>query len=68
MASHHGYGRPGFATEAIGPVRVAGAERVIADAALRFARLHQELGAWQLAYLEAVVKGADALASREVGL
>jgi hypothetical protein len=48
-------------------MRVVGTERVIAEAALRFARLHQALGAWQLAYLEAVVKAADALASREVG-
>lgn len=67
VATHHGYGRPGFAVEAAGPMRVAGAEQVIAQAAVRFARLHQELGAWQLAYLEALVKAADARASREVG-
>jgi CRISPR-associated endonuclease/helicase Cas3 len=66
VTTHHGYGRPTFAMEQAGPVRVLGAEHAIRDAALRFARLHQELGAWQLAYLEAVLKAADALASREV--
>ena len=65
VASHHGFARPGFAIEAAGPPGVPGAERVIAEVAVRFARLQQELGAWQLAYLEAIVKASDALSSRE---
>jgi CRISPR-associated endonuclease/helicase Cas3 len=67
VASHHGYARPAFGLEAAGPTPDAGTEQIIAEVALRFARLHQDLGAWQLAYLEAIVKAADALASREAG-
>lgn len=67
VATHHGHGRPSFTVNAAGPTSVADRERVIGAAARRFANLHQRFGAWQLAYLEAVVKAADALASREVG-
>jgi CRISPR-associated endonuclease/helicase Cas3 len=67
VAAHHGYGRPSFDLSAAGPARVANREGVICAAARRFAKLHQQFGAWQLAYLEAIVKAADALASREVG-
>jgi CRISPR-associated endonuclease/helicase Cas3 len=67
VAGHHGHARPAFGIEAAGPGHGVGAGRVIAEVALRFARLHQDLGAWQLAYLEALVKAADALASQEVG-
>jgi CRISPR-associated endonuclease/helicase Cas3 len=67
VAAHHGFARPAFAPEAAGPTAPASAVRVIAEAASRFARLHHDWGPWALAYLEAVVKAADALASREVG-
>ncbi len=67
VATHHGHGRPSFAVNAAGPATVGNREDVIGAAARRFANLHQQFGAWQLAYLEAVVKAADALASREVG-
>jgi CRISPR-associated endonuclease/helicase Cas3 len=67
VTTHHGYGRPSFAVNAAGPARVTDREGVIGAAARRFANLHQRFGAWQLAYLEAIVKAADALASREVG-
>lgn len=66
VAAHHGFARPAFAPEAAGPAASAGASRLIAEAACRFARLHQDWGPWALAYLEAVVKAADALASRDV--
>jgi CRISPR-associated endonuclease/helicase Cas3 len=69
VATHHGYGRPSFAVTAAGPASVRNreeVEEVISRAARRFAKLHQQFGAWQLAYLEAIVKAADALASREV--
>jgi hypothetical protein len=32
---------------------------------LRFNRLQRQYGWWQLAYLEAVLKAADAMASRD---
>lgn len=67
VAVHHGHGRPTFAVDAAGPASVGDREGVISAAARRFADLHQQFGAWQLAYLEALVKAADALASREVG-
>lgn len=67
VATHHGHGRPGFSVNAAGPATIGDRQGVISAAARRFANLHQQFGAWQLAYLEAVVKAADALASREVG-
>ncbi len=39
------------------------AQEIARDAELRFARLQREYGWWQLAYLEALVKCADSLAS-----
>jgi CRISPR-associated endonuclease/helicase Cas3 len=67
VAAHHGHGRPSFAVNAAGPASVTDREVAISAAACRFASLHQQFGAWQLAYLEAIVKAADALASREAG-
>lgn len=67
VTAHHGFGRPAFAPGAVGPSAPMGASQVILNAARRFASLHQEWGQWTLAYLEAVVKAADALASREPG-
>lgn len=66
IAAHHGYARPRFPAEsyAILPLqsRCAAAAH---EAAIRFARLQRELGWWQLAYLEALVKCADSIASRQ---
>ena len=65
VASHHGHARPGFTADAGGPSGRAGADDVVAGAAVRFVRLQRDLGHWQLAYLEAILKAADALSSRE---
>jgi CRISPR-associated endonuclease/helicase Cas3 len=66
VAAHHGHARPGFSPEAYGILPLqsecAAAAR---DAELRFARLQRQLGWWQLAYLESLVKCADALASSQ---
>jgi CRISPR-associated endonuclease/helicase Cas3 len=64
IAAHHGHARPGFSPEAfeILPLQRECAAAVH-EAELRFARLQTEFGWWQLAYLEALVKCADALAS-----
>jgi len=65
VAAHHGHARPGFRVEAIGPVAAAGAKRVVTETPARFAKLQAQHGWWALAWLEALVKAADVLASRD---
>lgn len=65
VAAHHGHARPGFHVEAIGPVVTDGAKRVLSETPVRFARLQTKYGWWALAWLEALVKAADVLASRD---
>ncbi len=65
IASHHGYARPHFPSKGFDrnqPKAVN--QRIAEETMLRFVRLQREFGWWQLAYLEALVKSADALASR----
>lgn len=64
VAAHHGHARPGFRVEAIGPVVTEGAKRVLSETPTRFAKLQAQHGWWALAWLEALVKAADVLASR----
>ena len=64
IAAHHGHARPGFSPEAFDILPLhQGCGSAVRAAELRFARLQQEYGWWQLAYLESLVKCADALAS-----
>jgi len=65
VAAHHGHARPGFRVEAIGPVVTDGAKRVLTETPVRFAKLQAQHGWWALAWLEALVKAADVLASRD---
>ncbi len=66
VAAHHGHARPGFGPEAFEILPLQGECRAaVRDAELRFARLQREFGWWQLAYLESLVKCADALASAQ---
>ncbi|MBV6522892.1 MAG: hypothetical protein MNPFHGCM_03042 [Gemmatimonadaceae bacterium] len=65
VAAHHGHARPGFRIEAIGPVVTDGAKRVLTETPARFAKLQAQYGWWVLAWLEALVKAADVLASRD---
>jgi CRISPR-associated endonuclease/helicase Cas3 len=65
IAAHHGRARPHFPTpEAFDPER---SDDEAGDAARetprRFARLQRKYGRWGLAYLESLVRAADALAS-----
>ena len=65
IAAHHGHARPGFEEKAYDvPEHLlsecAGASH---DAELRFDRLQRRFGWWGLAYLEALVKCADGIAS-----
>ena len=65
IASHHGYARPHFPERAFDRHQPKPLNQQIAhETLLRFNRLQQQYGWWQLAYLEAVLKAADALASR----
>jgi CRISPR-associated endonuclease/helicase Cas3 len=65
IATHHGYARPHFPERAFDRDNPTALNRQIAEAAMsRFAQLQIKFGWWQLAYLEAILKAADALASR----
>ena len=65
IAAHHGWARPGFPRRARGdPEASAKANRACAvRAAHRYAALAARYGPWRLAWLEALVKAADAHAS-----
>jgi CRISPR-associated endonuclease/helicase Cas3 len=64
IAAHHGHARPSFAPEAFDrsvPTSVCAA--IAAEVPERFVALQQHYGWWTLAWLEALVKCADAIAS-----
>lgn len=68
IATHHKAGRPFFARGQFDPLRKeADCQEVAREAEQRFARLQQEFGPWGLAYLEAIFKRADGLASAGEG-
>lgn len=65
IAAHHGHARPGFADKRhwghAQPDDVL--EGIAQRAELRFAQLQRHYGPWHLAWLEAIVKAADAWVS-----
>jgi CRISPR-associated endonuclease/helicase Cas3 len=64
IASHHGWARPHFETQAIDPDADDDQNAAaMADAMRRFARLQRRFGRWGLAWLEALMKATDAIAS-----
>jgi len=67
IAAHHGGGRPGFPEQAHwDPDDASRSNRARAiRAAKRFAQLQARHGVWRLAWLEALVKAADARVSSE---
>ena len=69
VAAHHGWARPGFPRrEHWDPDDAAASNETRAvRAAERFARVQAEHGPWRLAWLEALVKAADARVSNEAG-
>ena len=66
IAAHHGRARPHFpAEESFDPERTAEvAAGVTREVPRRFARLQRKYGRWGLAYIESLVRAADALASQ----
>jgi CRISPR-associated endonuclease/helicase Cas3 len=63
VASHHGYGRPGFPDRAVDREnRIVSREQSLLQLH-RFVALQRQHGWWGLAYLEALLKCADARAS-----
>lgn len=65
VAAHHGHGRPGFRPEAMGPIPRNEFQQATDAVPARFARVQAAHGWWGLAWLEAMVKAADVLASRD---
>jgi CRISPR-associated endonuclease/helicase Cas3 len=65
VAAHHGHARPGFRAEAAGPILTDTVRRALSETPMRFVKLQAKYGWWALAWLEALVKAADVLASRD---
>ena len=63
VASHHGRARPHFDEKAHRMAGCRDADCACAEAARRFVRLQRALGPWQLAWLEALFRCADAAAA-----
>jgi CRISPR-associated endonuclease/helicase Cas3 len=68
IAAHHGRGRPHFPSdEAFDPERRSDVAVEVARAVpQRFARLQRRYGRWGLAYLESLLRAADALDSKRI--
>ena len=64
ISAHHGYSRPLISTEGCEDAPPSVLEATAGEAALRFARLQRQYGIWGLAWLEAILRAADASASR----
>ncbi|RME37774.1 MAG: type I-U CRISPR-associated helicase/endonuclease Cas3 [Planctomycetota bacterium] len=65
IAAHHGRGRPHFETQAFDRERLTtDNEEAAAEVMRRFGRLQQRLGRWGLAWLESLLRCADALGSQ----
>lgn len=65
IAAHHGWARPHFETRAYDKESVRCSRKIALECAQRFGRLQQRYGPWKLAYLEAVFRSADAIASQD---
>ena len=64
IGCHHGFARPHFPEKAVDRENVVKSQRIARETAPRFSRLQRDWGPWTLAYLESVLRAADAIASR----
>lgn len=65
IAAHHGHARPCFESKAYDRKHLAKSAEIALESARRFARVQKRFGPWGLAYLEAILRAADALASAD---
>lgn len=63
IAAHHGFARPHFPDVAYDKTAVKRSAIVAIEGARRFSRLQHAHGAWGLAYLETILRSADAMVS-----
>ncbi|WP_010585515.1 type I-G CRISPR-associated helicase/endonuclease Cas3g [Schlesneria paludicola] len=68
IGTHHGRGRPHFTNSEANDSESSSdiIEFVLAEVPARFARLQRTFGRWGLAYLESILRAADALDSRRI--
>ncbi|MFZ1935985.1 MAG: type I-U CRISPR-associated helicase/endonuclease Cas3 [Thermoguttaceae bacterium] len=65
IAAHHGRGRPHFPKGGFDPLDESRSDEIHTESIRRFARLQQKYGWWRLAWLENLLRCADALASAD---
>jgi CRISPR-associated endonuclease/helicase Cas3 len=65
IATHHGRGRPHFPKGGFDPDCERRSEQIQTEAIRRFARLQRRYGWWRLAWLENLLRCADASASAD---
>ena len=65
IATHHGRGRPHFPKGGFDPDCESRSDEVHTESIRRFARLQRKYGWWRLAWLENLLRCADAIASAD---
>jgi len=65
IATHHGRGRPHFPKGGYDPLARSNSPQVATEVVRRFARLQRKYGPWRLAWLENLLRCADAMASAD---
>lgn len=65
IVTHHGFGRPHFDNPIDRDFSTEQTQRIHTEVIRRFARLQRKYGWWQLAWLENLLRCADALASAD---